>query len=411
MMIDMRYLVRALLIPIVVLVAIATILELGLYLRSKVEPTLSAPIGSNGEERVTRVLLIGDSILGFLGLPETVAGRILTLSQSSGVQRNGVRYEFDEISKTAQLTSEALSALPSRLKTFRPDIVVMMVGKSDFAAGPATLPNWVLNLRISKLFLVAMSDMGLRWRGLAATPQLKSSHDLAFDPAWSLYGERRYKDAIPLFENALRAHPHYETGIRGLYHCYLQGENYQSGALFFRELSTHSRKRDLLRILADSLDLQVKKSSVAEREILLNRLNSTLRESKDQRAALKAELWLLKQRDLRSKEFAAKLSQMTVSQSSTILPKTLENLKRVFAMIGDSGARTVFVQYPTDHASALTEPLGPVGPHVTIVDSKTWLLGENAPQLVDDDIEHVTPEGADVLAHEIVHLLGTYESR
>lgn len=386
---------------ILILAALISILEFGFYLRASGadEPKTDEAKGGG-----RRVLLIGDSVLGVLGESKTLANEI-----RSAWLRIEPGATFDEINKSGLLTDEAVQALPEKLKSFKPDIALIMIGRSDYGregeADSAWLV-WISKLRVGRFARLLIRDFEgrihvLLTKGTSAAPSTNSEtisrHDQLFAPPWKLYGELKYDEATPLFETALREKPQYENGIRALYLCYIKTGEFKRGVEFFKELQTSSRHRSLLDVYVASLRIR----SGEDR----TKIKLSLDSIEGARLAFKTRMWfLMSQND--DREFRRLLETLTVAENAPRIEKAVRGIQRIASDLTDAGVKTVFLSYPTDHVDQLRSELKGFE-SVRVLDTRSYVLQAPPPTYlyIEEDIEHLTQVATPLVASQIVDAL------
>lgn len=394
----MKAFVIKILISFAVFFGLISILEFGFYLRSSNAP---APIASRDSDSQSgpRVLLIGDSVMGFLAEPKTLANEIQ--SAWTRIQPGAM---FSEIARPGLLTSEALEALPSKLNSFRPDVAIVMIGRSDFGRdgeSELALLAWISKLHVGRFARLLMRDASARFyefRSRTASDVKPADpvdrHDQLFNPPWKLYGELKYKEAIPLFEQALKEKPQYENGIRALYHSYVQASEFARGIDFFKNLRETSRHRSLLEVYVASLRIR---NGEDRQKVALS-----LESIEGARLAFKTRMWFLKSQN-DDQEFRRLLETVTVAENAPRVPKAARGIVKIAEELKTAGVRTVFLSYPTDHVDQLKKELSSV-PDVRVYDLRTWILESPPPTslYIEEDIEHMTQLATPIVANQLV---------
>ncbi len=390
----MRYIVRGLVIPLVVVAISVLFIEVGFGLRALSTDLLSSSTNQNVS---TRVLLIGDSILGFKDEPGTIAGQFKRLVLES---RKDVA--FSEISRPGQTSSEVLRGLRARLQEFRPTVTVIMLGKSDYAAA-SNSSDWITNLRTYQLAKAALEDLRTRYSSAILLQPKTPANDLVFDPIWKKQKAKEYEELIPMLEAALNIHPDYENGIRLIYFTYLREKEFSRGEKFLTALAAKSKHADLAITLGTLLRYEFSQGDPQTRARVIADLEAYLAKSKDHRGALKAGLWLQKKNG-DAKKFSRLLTGMQPANSHRLLNSTASNLRAIAEASLSFGSSVVVVQYPTDHIEVLQAVFHDRLDQVTFLEARKWITDGTSEEVmgnVDDDIEHVSGSGAELVATKL----------
>lgn len=383
-------------VSMIALVGLVAFVEFGFELRSWLVP--SPQVVPSGSERI---LVIGDSVTGFLSGPGTLANEI-----RSQWNEDGSKASFDEITRPGLLTEEVLSRLPEKIESFRPTRAIVMIGRSDFGRAESQNPFFkkLSNLHVGRFLAMIGRDLKMKWIRRQSAPALsesgrrgKSRHEQIFDPPWKLYGELAYSEAIPLFEAALTESPNYENGIRALYQCYVEAADFARGVEFFRGLERVSRQKSLLEVFIAALRIRGGEDPA--------RVGLSLDSIEGARLSFKTRMWFLF-RQKNDSEFRRLLAGMTVAENAPRVPKAVQGLREIAEILRDSEVQTVFLSYPTDHVDQLRQELEGID-GIQTYDLRSWLLEAPVPtyRYFEEDIEHLSGVGARAMAARLVRTM------
>lgn len=385
-----------------VLILTTVLLEGGLRLRQFAQMKIQAL----DAVKSLRYLLIGDSILGQLGDPSTIAYQFATDLNTRLKNAAAVT----ELTSPGQTLFSAQSRLMAILDRDKPRTVMIMLGKSDWSRPQSAVvtPTWFDTLQIQNVLSTVQTDLGRKIRyWLWKIDRRLAPH--GFELAWDLYSYGLYRDAIPIFEHELLREPEYQRGIRALYHCYYREGLFLEGKSYLEKLATNSSETSqLLRLYALNLQFEAdvkhgKESQVSE-QLIRHQLDSM---------PISRESFKLKMRTLqnthRPQEFYSQLEKMNAAESTLLPPVGQQALRKVIDDCLARGMRVVILQYPTDNASSLAETLSSFGEKITVLDTRVWLLTYSKPgqllDLIDEDMEHVTKDGAKVLGQKLAEFI------
>lgn len=387
----LRKIVFFLILPILSLLLATFFIEVGFELRQKID-TPSHPRTSSDKE----VLFIGDSILGFLADEYSLATEI----KKKFGQASHETYRFQEISRPALRTSQVLEKIPGILKEASPpDIIVLMVGKSDFI--DPSFPLWTSLSRFRLFRLLEYGYWDIKNRIFRQRqPRLQEVNDLA-QSAWDFYAKKNYKDAIPRFEYALRRQHPSSRVVNGLMSCYIVENKFSEGLRFFEEIrDTHPQKQLIISSIA--ILRSHPQNQQRQEAPLLNREFTA-----ESRPQLRFQLWTYQIQN-RAEEMFTAYRNSPKKISAPINSYTRNNLVDILNQLSHTSAQIFIMQYPLDHLSALSEVLPPLSPRVHFIDLRSFLLQAPSKEFASfwqEDIEHLSPKGNAWLAEKITPLL------
>ncbi len=385
----------------VVLVLTTVLLEGGLQLRQFTKTLIQST-----EVKPLRYLLVGDSILGQLADPSTIAFQFATALNTQLKNEAAIT----ELTEPGQTLFSAQSKLAAMLDREKPGTVVIMLGKSDWsrADSAAVLPSWLSALQIHNVLSIVKTDLGRKFRyWLWKTDRRAVPH--GFDLAWDLYSYGRYRDAIPIFERELLREPEYQRGIRALYHCYYQEGLFSQGKSYLERLASNSPETSLLlRLFALNLQFEADLKLGTDSQVSEQLVRRHLESMPVSRETLKLKMRTL-QNTHRPQEFYSLLEKITAAESSGLPPIGRQALQKIINDCLARAVRVVVLQYPTDNANSLAETLSSFGDKITVVDTRNWLLTNSRPEqllgLINEDMEHVTKNGAQILGQKLAEFI------
>ncbi|CAN5552462.1 hypothetical protein BH10BDE1_BH10BDE1_33440 [soil metagenome] len=377
------------------LLVLAALTEVALELRSKVldqEVVASSAPGF-------RVLMIGDSVLGFINQdPKGLAGRLKAAAPAGIV--------ISEVSAPALLTKPLAEKSAALASATKPDLVILMVGKSDYDAALTESPQGIQNLRTIRLARFIWGDLNLRYMRWTALEELRNSRKQRLAAAWAAYAKLDCMTAVPLFAGLLDERhdsPTDEPNGRAIYDCYLREKTYADGAKFFSDLASKSKDGSVFRMYAGSLKIQGGANDPKIRKEAHLEIEQAVATG-EPRSAFKTRLWLAKT-DHDAVLFASTLKNMRVSDSAVMDRRTIENIRTVIAAFVDKNIHVILMQYPTDHIDVWKNNFAEFGDKISFISLREWLIEQPENEImldVDDDIEHLTPAGADKLAPRLM---------
>lgn len=377
------------------LLVLAAVTEVALVLRSKL---LDHEVAENSTTGF-RVLMIGDSVLGFINQePKGLAGRLKAAAP--------VGIVISEISAPALLTRPLAERSAALASVTKPDLVIVMVGKSDYDAALTESPEGLQNLRTVRLVRFVWGDLKLRYKRWTALEELRNSRKQRLAAAWAAYAKLDCVTAIPIFAGLLDERhdsPTDEPNGRAIYDCYLRENAYADGAKFFSDLASKSQDGSVFRMYAGSLKIQGGANDPKIRKEAHLEIEQAVATG-EPRSAFKTRLWLAKT-DHNAVLFASILKNMRASDSAVMNRRTIENIRTVIGAFVDQNIHVILMQYPTDHIDVWKTNFAEFGDKVSFISLREWLLEQPVNEImfdIDDDIEHLTPAGADKLAPRLL---------
>ncbi|MBL7686428.1 MAG: hypothetical protein JNJ49_00225, partial [Bdellovibrionaceae bacterium] len=228
----------------------AVILEGGFWVRH----ALHAHIDNGSESGSRRIFLVGDSVLGNIREPDSIAGHFASAIRS----RQNAPSSIVDLSEPAQTLYAANQKIADDFKIDESTVIIVMLGKSDWERPSAVTQrvSWLDRLQILKIWGLVKADTSRAiqyWQQKFSPSDPESSPDFAV--AWMLYGKGNCHDAIPMFEKGLLQRANYLRAIQSLYHCYYLEKRFKEGKLFLEQLSPLSTKLSQL-IKLYALNLQ-----------------------------------------------------------------------------------------------------------------------------------------------------------
>lgn len=380
-------------------------IEFGLRLRSPIGeiagvralPKLNSPGGK-------RVLFVADSVFGFLNEPHSASAQVAERLKAQGI-------EVFEYSAPATTTQRVIGGLQAELEEIRPNIVVVMVGKSDFW-GRWVNKKSLSGSRVLRAVLLFLSDLRFRWIKFWIPKSKFGKVDTPVDLAWMYFGTHRFAKAMEEFENQLPASPYDERAMRALYQCYLLTDSLPRGIQYFEDLGKKDRPNSGL---AAGFALTLKR--IWERKIgeasqkTVDELIEHLKSKGGSRERFRAMLWL-KKTEGDFDGFSELLRHQSWDQSEPLRNETIYNLRKIVEMIRRSGARVVLLQYPTDVLEVLRLETMDVAPSPSLWGIREAILELNSNEeimsSIDSDIEHLTPTGARYVGEKLANWLLLY---
>ena len=345
-----------------------------------------------------------DSIGGFLNLPKSLA---------SETAKNLPEIAFSEMSRPALRTATILQELQASLDQNRPSIAVMMVGKSDYATSLSQLPSWFLQLRVTKFADLLGTDLYRHYVSAVGGVLYDTPEKAQFAKAWLRFSKRDFDGALPLFEDALRLFPDSEREIRALQFSYASTGKFLKGSYFLSSLEASPEFKALANSCAHELEIMSGELDENRKTRKIQELKNLASVDPNSRNAFRTSLWAHKAADEKT-EFENELKNIRPEQSTPISGVTANLLNRIADRILERGIRLIVLQYPTDRGDELRHALSLNANRIEIVDTREWMLASSKSERVSDmiaiDIEHLTEQGATLVAENLAKLILTIPS-
>lgn len=387
-----KKIVKFILAPTLVLFFLVFILEAGFGARAKLESLRVPKTDSNK----IQILLIGDSILGFLNEPHSITSQLRNNLDKVAPDQ----FQIQEISSPALRTSVALDKAKELLRSNRTDIAVLMVGKSDYIQKAAPRLTPLSRFRTFRLLEAAYWDLNRRWLALS-NPNLKNLVAQA-QVAWDLKANHRFEEAIPIFERVLKDGYDHSRVIRALHEGYLKTQQYDRAIAFFEKYKITSAHNNLIESympVFKSLSLGQKAGALVAPIEIPNKPQS--------RDEFRTSLWLSRQNN-DAEKFAEIYKQSNIHLSDTLQATSRNNILDLVALLKANGTTVLLLQYPIDDVSALTQILPGKQEHLQIIDTHA-ILAKAPPEVLmnswAEDLEHVNEIGARLISEELVNLI------
>ena len=384
-------LLKAILALLVIFAAATLLLEVGFRTRDWIESrkTLSSP-----EINKTRVLFIGDSVLGFMNQEGSLSSELV--KQITEMHPN--QYQFQELSAPALTTREVKKKLTFALERFRPHAVLFMAGKSDYVVPHLRQWGFLLNLRIFRLLFVAFFDARMQWLKWTDDQKFIAKQDLR--AAWKALTAKDCNRAIPLFEQAIPLHKDFDRRdkiYRGLHYCYIETKQYAEAVQFFSQIEEPGLYKELVQ------------SFVQIHQYLLNPQSAKPIDSAEarDRDQVRTNMWFYRQMN-QAHPFFLEYINMPKDIADHLKENSIENIRFIIKELTQQRAQVFLMQYPLDHASVLEKAIGVIQHNVRYLDIRNWLSRVTPNEFIkfwDEDIEHISAYGNKWLAKKIEPIL------
>jgi hypothetical protein len=374
-------------IPPLTLLAAALFIELGYNLRQKLDTpsNMSVPSAQN-------ILFIGDSILGFLNDPQSLATQI----KNQLDQKKPQTFQFSEISRPALRSSEVIALLSRYLKNNpSPNAVILMAGKSDYIHPSIPAFRFLSRFRLFRLLEFGYWDIQKKlfaW-------QKRRSAELAqkAQPAWDFWGQGNCKEAIPHFEKVISQGYQFSRPIRALLSCYIAEKKFMEGTDFLRKIKPISTEKTLVE---KSIEILQQYPDNAQR---LKTHFSPPKVDVESRTDLRFQMWVSMVQNHPETMFNI-YKNANEKTSDRIHSYTRNNLVEIINLLSHTKAQIIILQYPLDHLSVLSEVLPPTSSRMQLIDVRSLLL--QAPphefsSFWQEDIEHLSAHGNAWLAEKV----------
>ncbi|NUN05930.1 MAG: hypothetical protein HUU57_09225 [Bdellovibrio sp.] len=378
--------------PILVLTFLIFILEVGFSARAWLETLFHA----KKDTKKTQVLLVGDSILGFLRDRNSIASQVMTELQKIAPDQ----FQFEEVSSPALRSGVAIEKIKERFKTTSADIAILMIGKSDYLNQASRTLTTLSRFRSFRLLEAAYWDLRRRWR-IIRNPRLKNLASEA-QTAWDLKADNRFAEAVPIFERVLTNGYDHSRVIRGLHEGYIKTHQYARAIEFFenyKKKSAHGALIESYIPVFKSLSGGLKPDTTPAPLELTNKPQN--------RDDLRTLLWLAKQNN-DAQKFAELYRQADAEHSETLHSTSRNNLLDLIELLKGNRTRVLLLQYPMDDVLALTRILPEELGNLQIIDTRAILEKAAATDLMnswDEDLEHVNENGARLISTELASII------
>lgn len=387
------------------LIATFLIVEFGLRL-SHVFQANPAEKTAAAEDSKHRILLVSDSILGTMSEDLEAAGKFVSKMNELYNEKVFV----SEIFRGGLLTVEVEKQLAEKVSGDRPETVIFMIGKSDWARGwvdrtfGQLAHSWIASLEASKLFMLFMVDLQRQFTLLWPDRLAIAAHRALVIP-WKLYSSQDFR-GIEAFESVMLTFPNDIRAIRALIHLYHIHSKVPEGIMFLERLAEVSDEADFVRLQIANLKFDLERNingKVPEQTV--SEWDQAIRSLLDQRLAFLARMRYFLDTQAAS-DFESHLRMMSSEQSDVLLPSTYSTMTRIIEKSVSMGLRVIVLEYPSNHSLPLRRVMAKYSNRIEIYDTRSWLLDSIESDKVIDafkiDIEHLTPFGAEYFADNLV---------
>lgn len=366
------------LIPFVCLIFLTLFIELGFELRKKIEVSVNA---HNQPQK--QILFIGDSILGFLTEPKSLATQI----EGQLKKNTSEIFYATEVSGPALRTRQAFEKVSELVKTSQPSVVILMLGKSDYHHESS--PWWSPLSRFRLFRLLEYSYLNLKQKIFHKQQQLSRDLRNQAQPAWDLYGQAHYEEAVPLFEKVIQEGHHDERVLKALLSCYILSQQFDRGIAYFNQIKESHKKSELTQQASEILQNHPGNPKRPEQP------TTHIPFSLDTRDRLRFQMWMYQLQN-KGEDMMAIFKKFPTEGSTHIHAYTRNNLVEIFNLFPQESTHVFVLQYPLDHVSALQKVLPPLPKNVTFVDLRSLLLEAPPEKFItfwQEDMEHLSTEG------------------
>ena len=401
---------------------------LGLGFRSFLDrKTKQVTSASSGQ---FRILLIGDSVLGLLNQDGSIARE---LAKELENMRSG--FSVESVSVPGNMSARVLESIHQTLDVHKPQLVVLMLGNSDWILPNVRLPaSWISKavrvvtpLGLEKPMIFAGHQLQIwadRWMAVASMfglsrPQqhesrpsydrrLRSKRMDLIREAWGFYDRNQLYEAIGVFEALAQIDPEARRALLVLNSCYHRTRQFQRGIDFFSTLAKKSREAPLLEQLSLALKVAVRDVSSMDFKIPY---------PVDRDSYISA-LWITKNLGrveqanalfLNSEPFAS------LQDGSLDVP----SYRNIIEATRKTGAMVLALQYPNQVDWPVQQAISSFSKGVSYFSLRFEFMRrvrdapieESVINLFQDDFMHVTPQGAHILGEALAkHILFLRES-
>lgn len=395
----LRKIILFLSIPPLALIATTIFIELGFNVRQQLDTLSNADVPD--DSNVKDILFIGDSILGFLKDPHSLASQI----KDQLDQKKPQSFRSQEISKPSLRSSDVVKLLSKHLRNNpKPSVVILMVGKGDYTHDSTPAFTFLSRFRLFRLLEFSYWD--LERKMFVSERRWSPELDQKARPAWELFGQDNCKEALPHFEEVVAQGYQFSRSIKALLSCYIEEKKFSEGADFFEKIEVVPSEKVLV-----EKSIQILRQHPRDDERPTNSF-SPPKLNVESRTDLRFQMWtsLIQNQPDTMFDIYKNAGDDT---SDKIHAYTRNNLVEILNLLDQTQAQIFVLQYPLDHLSVLSDVLPSVSSRVHMVDLRSFLLQLPPKQFASfwqEDIEHLSAPGTSWLAEQIAPMILSEET-